>query len=121
MMSRRAERVSELLREMLGRLLTEGLQDPRVGKLVTIQRVDVSTDLQYATIRVTVLGDDARRREAIAGLTAATPYLRRQVGQRLSLKHTPELRFTFDESIERGDRVLSLLDSLKDQETPPNG
>ena len=120
-MSRRTERVSELLREALGALLTEGVKDPRVGQLVTVQRVDLSADLQHATVRVTVLGDDARHREAIAGLTAATPYLRRQLGQRLSLKHTPELRFAFDESIEEGDRVLSLLDALKEQETPPNG
>lgn len=120
-MSRRTERVSELLREMLGRLLTEGLQDPRVGTLVTIQHVDMSADLQHATVRVTVFGGEARRREAMAGLMAATPYLRRQIGQRLSLKHTPELRFTIDESIEEGDHVLQILDALKEQENPPNG
>ena len=119
-MTRRTERVSELLRETLGALLAV-VKDPRVGTFVTVQRVDVSLDLQYATVRITVLGDDARRREAIAGLTAATPFLRRQVGQRLNLKHTPELRFTFDGSIEEGDRVLSLLDALKQRETPPHG
>ena len=120
-MSRRTERVSELLRETLGLIIAEGLKDPRVGTLVTVQHVEMSADLQHATVLVTMLGDDARRREAIAGLTAATPYLRHQVGQRLKLKHTPELRFTFDESIEEGDRVLSLLDALKEQENPPNG
>lgn len=120
-MSRRTERVSELLRETLGQLFTEGLKDPRIGSVVTVQHVEMSSDLQYATIRVTVLGDEARRREALAGLTAATPFLRRQVGQVLKLKHTPELRFVFDESIEEGDRILGLLDALKQQENPPNG
>ena len=120
-MSRRTERVSGLLREELGNLLIEGVKDPRLGNLVTISRVDLSADLRHATALVTVLGDAAQQRDALAGLVAASSYLRKQLGQRLKLKYTPEIRFIIDESIEGGDHVLALLDALKNQETPPNG
>jgi ribosome-binding factor A len=120
-MSRRTERVSGVLREEISRLLIEELQDPRLGRLVTIAHVEPSSDLEHAQVRVTVLGDAAEAADALAGLHAATGYLRRKLGQRLKLKKTPELRFVLDESIREGDHVLDLLDSLKDQETPENG
>ena len=119
-MSRRTERVSGVLREEISRLLIEELQDPRVGRLVTVAHVEPSPDLQYAQVRVTVLGNATAATDALAGLEAAAGYLRRKLGQRLQLKKTPELKFVLDESVREGDRVLDLLNSLKAQETPPN-
>ena len=120
-MNRRTERVSGLLHEEIGRLLLEGLHDPRLGQLVTVTKVEISSDLLVATVRVTVLGNDDEERDAMDGLTSATGFLRRELGQRLKLKRTPELRFALDASIEEGDRVLALLDSIKDQETTTDG
>jgi ribosome-binding factor A len=119
-MSRRTERVSGVLREEISRLLIEELQDPRVGRLVTVAHVEPSPDLQHAQVRITVLGDATAATGALAGLEAAAGYLRRKLGQRLQFKKTPELKFVLDESVREGDRVLDLLNSLKDQETPPN-
>jgi ribosome-binding factor A len=120
-MSRRTEQVSVLLREEISHMLLEEIKDPRLGRLVTIARVEPSTDFQHATVRVTVFGDADAADDALAGLEAAAGFMRRKLGQRLKLRSTPELKFVLDESIREGDRVLDLLDSLRDQETPSNG
>ena len=120
-MSRRTEQVGGMLREQISQLLHEELKDPRLARLVTVAHVEPSSDLEHAQVRVTVFGDDADAAEALAGLQAAAGYLRRKLGHRIKLKKTPDLRFVLDASISEGDRVLDLLDSLKDQETPPNG
>lgn len=120
-MSRRTERVSVLLHEEISRLLLEGLHDPRLGQLVTVTKVEISSDLRVATVLITVLGDPDDTRDAMAGITSASGFLRREIGQRLKLKRTPELRFSLDGSIQEGDRVLALLDSIKDQETTTDG
>lgn len=120
-MSRRTEQVGGMLREEISRMLIDELNDPRLARLVTIAQVELSTDLEYARVRFTVLGDADDAKEALSGLEAAAGFLRRKIGQRIKLKKTPELRFILDESIREGDRILNLLDSLKDQETPQNG
>ena len=120
-MSRRTDRVSGLLRDEVSRALAGQLRDPRLARLVTISRVDVSPDLQHATLAVTVLGDEAQQREAMEGLAAAAGFLRKTMGQRLQLKYAPELRFVLDESIREGDQVLALLDHNRNGETPNDG
>ena len=112
-MSRRTDRVSSLLREEISRLMIEQLNDPRLTGLVTIARAEVSADLQHATIAITVIGDEQQRDDALQALRAASGFLRKSLGQRLSMKRTPALRFELDEIIKRGDNVLALLDSLR--------
>jgi ribosome-binding factor A len=112
-LSRRTDRVSGLLREEISRLMIEQLNDPRLTGLVTIARAEVSADLQHATIAITVIGDEQQRDDALQALRAASGFLRKSLGQRLSMKRTPALRFELDEIIKRGDNVLALLDSLR--------
>jgi ribosome-binding factor A len=73
----------------------------------------VSPDLQQARVSYTTIGDDKARRESARALQRATPFLRRQIGQRLRLKRVPELSFFYDESIEQGDRVERILQELQ--------
>jgi ribosome-binding factor A len=126
-MSRRTERVSGLLREEISKLLHESLNDPRIGQVVTVTNVEVAPDLRHASVRISVLGDADEQREAKRAFEAATGYLRSELAKRLQLKRAPELKIEMDESIQEGDRVLALLDSLRqtdfpsDQETPDNG
>jgi ribosome-binding factor A len=126
-MSRRTERVSALLREEIGKLLLENLHDPRLGRVVTVTNVNVSPDLRLASVRISALGNADEQRDVKRALESATGFLRTELAKRLQLKHAPELKIEMDESIEEGDRVLALLDSLKpseppiDQETPDNG
>jgi ribosome-binding factor A len=84
------------------------VHDPGIGFL-TITHVKVTPDLQIARVYYTTLGDQKARRESSLALGRATPFLRRQIGQRLRLKRVPQLEFFFDESIERGDRIEQIL------------
>ncbi|MEK9659913.1 MAG: 30S ribosome-binding factor RbfA [Chloroflexota bacterium] len=109
---RRIQRVGTLLREELSRLLREAIADPRLGSLVTIARVNLSPDLEHATVAVSVLGDAVVQRAALAALTDASGYLRRELAGRMRLRHVPSLRFVTDEVVREGDRVLELLNNL---------
>jgi ribosome-binding factor A len=108
----RPSRVGDQIRSELASLLTREVHDPGIGFL-TITSVKVSPDLQQARVYYTSIGDDKARRESARALDRATPFLRRQIGQRLRLKRVPELSFFYDESIEQGDRVEQILQELQ--------
>ena len=107
----RPDRVADLIRSELSNLLARTVKDPGVG-FVTITRVTVSADLQSARVYYTCLADTAGRRNSARALDRAAPFLRRQIGHRLTLKRVPTLRFVFDESIEHQERIERLLDEL---------
>ncbi len=92
-------------------LLAREVHDPGIG-FVTITRVQVTPDIQQARVFYTVLGDEKARTESGRAIERATPFLRRQIGQRLRLKRVPELRFQYDESIAGQDRIDQLLDEI---------
>lgn len=108
----RPKRVADLVRAELGELLARRVNDPGVG-FVTLTRVQVTPDLQHARVYFTTLGDDNQREQSRHALERATPFLRRQIGQRLTLKRTPRLTFHFDDSIGHQERVEQLLQELQ--------
>lgn len=110
----RPERVGEEIRQELATLLAREVHDPGIG-FVTITRVKMSPDLQLARAYYTQLGDDAAKRDTTRALERATPFLRRQIGSRLRLRRVPELRFEFDASVERQDRIERILLELKEE------
>ena len=116
-MSRRTQRVAELLRAELARLLHEEVTDPRIG-LVTLTRVDVSPDLRHALVFWSALDldDEVSAGRNAEGLESAAPFLRRRIAGTLALKRTPELSFRCDPSLSLGSETLSLLHSLPDDE-----
>lgn len=119
-MSRRTERVGELLREELSELLVRGVKDPRVERgLVSVTAVDVSPDLRYATVYVSHLGSEEERAEVLEGLEHAAAYLHNELVRRLPMKHVPRLRFRFDPSIERGARLSVLIRQLSRKDAEP--
>lgn len=107
-MKERPQRVAEAIKEDLMDLFRHEVKDPRVG-FVSIVKVDVSKDLSQARVFFSVLGDDQAKKETLKGLQSAAGYLRMQLATRLSLRHTPELVFRLDESIEHGVRISELL------------
>ena len=107
----RASRVGDQIRAELADLLVREVHDPGIGFL-TIVHVKVSPDLLQARVFYTTIGDDKARKESAKALTRATPFLRRQIGKRLRLKHVPELAFLFDDSIEKNDRIERILQEL---------
>jgi ribosome-binding factor A len=110
-MSRRTDRVSDVLRAELSDLLLREVHDPRV-KLASITEVDVTTDLRRAIVKVSVLGDDQQRQEAIEGLRHARGFLRTELSHRLRTRVTPELVFELDRGAEHSQKISDLLESL---------
>jgi ribosome-binding factor A len=109
---RRTERLAGQIREELANMITGGLKDPRIG-FVTVTRVGLTDDLRVARVSVGVLGDQAQRAKTMTGLRQAAGYLRRELGKRLSVRHTPELSFEYDEGLDATDRVARLLEEIK--------
>ncbi|MBD3883024.1 30S ribosome-binding factor RbfA [Phormidium tenue FACHB-886] len=113
---RRVARVGELIRREVSQLLLSGIKDDRVGMgMVSVTDVEVSGDLQHAKIFVSIYGSDEARAATMAGLKSATGYVRGELGQRLRLRRTPEVIFLEDRSIERGTKVLSLINRLSQE------
>ena len=110
-MTRRTERLAEELREEVAQMITAELKDPRIG-FVTVTRVSLGPDLRQARVFVGVLGTEKQRQASLAGLKQASGFMRRALGQRLRLRHTPELLFQYDEGLEASDRVARLLDEI---------
>lgn len=108
-MTRRIERVNELLREELGRLILLELRDPRVSRLISVTGVATSPDLRHATVYVSILGDDAARAGALTALRQAAGFLRRRLSGKVALRVIPELDFRFDPAVEAGARIDELL------------
>jgi ribosome-binding factor A len=114
--SRRVERVASLIKREVSQMLVSDIKDDRVGSgMVSVTDVEVSGDLQHAKIFVSIYGSDAAMAETMAGLKAATGFVRSELGQRLQLRRTPEILFREDRSVERGTRVLSLINQLSQE------
>ena len=112
--SRRVAKVSASIKREISQMLVSDIKDDRVGAgMVSVTAVDVSGDLQHAKVFVSIYGTDEAKAETMAGLAAATPYVRGSLGRRLRLRRTPEIIFKEDVSIEQGTEVLNLLSRLK--------
>jgi ribosome-binding factor A len=103
-------RVNEALREVLSTRIAEGLKDPRIG-FVTVTAVETSPDLRHARVFVSVLGNDLEREESLAGLQHAHGVLQSEIARVMHMKRTPELKFVYDETVEKGMRINELLES----------
>ena len=115
-MSKKYERrVSELVRAYLATLIERRMNDPRVAG-ITITDVEVTADTRYAKVFYSLIGDEQARQQAARGLESAAGWLRRELGMHLRTKHTPELIFEYDPSLEHGARMSQLLDELKAKE-----
>ena len=108
--SGRPQKLGDLIQRELSELIRLEVRDPRVG-MVTITSVDVSPDLSHAKVFFTVLEKQDLEKTA-EGLKRSAGFLRSQLAKRIKLYTTPELRFEYDESVERGDRLSRLIDSV---------
>lgn len=109
------ERMAERIREILSTLLLMEVNDPALGG-VTVTEVRLDRELEYADVFVNALGDEESEQEVMAGLRRAHGFLRREVGKRITIRRTPELRFHWDEML---DRAASLEDTLNHLDIPP--
>ena len=117
-MSRRTERVNDLIRDELSELMLREVRDPRLGGLISITRVDVSPDLYNARVDVSVMADPPEQKEALRALNAAASFFHRELKQRLQIRRVPFLVFKLDTSIQEGAEMLALIDEVA-KEMPP--
>jgi len=114
-MSLRATKVGEQMKKELGDIIGRKIKDPRVG-FVTVTDVQVTGDLQQATVYISVLGDEEQRENTLKGLAKAKGFIRSEIGQRIRLRKTPEIFFEFDESIDYGNRIETLIHRIHDED-----
>jgi ribosome-binding factor A len=117
MMSHRANRVGEQMKKELGDIIGRKIKDPRIG-FVTVTDVEVTGDLQQAKVYISVLGDEEQRENTLKGLAKAKGFIRTEIGHRIRLRKTPEIIFEWDESIDYGNRIDTLLHQLHKDEKP---
>jgi ribosome-binding factor A len=115
---RRAARLAEEIREEVADIVARRLKDPRIG-FVTITRVELTADQALARVLFSVLGEAADRKATLAGLSQAAGFVRRELGQRIRLRHTPQVSFEYDKGLDAAVRVAQLLDEVK--ATEPGG
>ena len=111
----RPERVAQMVQQLLGEIFARGMRDPRIG-FVTITGVKMSPDLREARVYWTVHGDPEQRKHTAKGLENARGFLRREIASELRLRVTPELHFSYDEAIDRGERIEQLIRQVHDEE-----
>lgn len=112
----RSQRLAQLLREEISRLLQREVKDARIG-LVTVTGVEVTPDLKHATVYVEVSGDDdERKQETLEGLESAAGFMRTRLGRELRIRRAPELRFELDRTQERARRIHELLSQVREGE-----
>jgi len=112
----RPARAAEEFRHELSALLSRGLKDPRITGFVTVTGAEMSPDLREVSVWVSIHGEEKVRKETFAGLESAAAYLQTEVARRLRLRHTPHLRFRYDESVAEGDKIDRLLREVRDKE-----
>ncbi|MFD3268789.1 30S ribosome-binding factor RbfA [Paenibacillus dendritiformis] len=109
----RSGRVGEQMKKELSQLIQLELKDPRIG-FVTVTGVDVTNDLSLARVYLSVMGTEEEKEDTIKALEKASGFLRSEIGKRIRLRHTPELSFKIDASIEYGSRIEKLLGDIRD-------
>jgi ribosome-binding factor A len=111
MSSHRTERINSVIQQEISEALRRDVKDPRLDSSVIITSVETAPDMRHAKVFVSSFST-AEKREILEALASASGFLRRELGEKLRLRHIPELAFEWDNSIERGSHILELLDKV---------
>ena len=117
MQYKRAQRVGDLIKEEISRIIQYELKDPGIG-FVTLTQAKLSDDLRHARIFYSVLGDEQAKKESSSALRRACGFIQHEIGRRLRLKYTPEIHFLFDPSVEYGAHIEMLIEKMHQSEGP---
>ncbi len=109
---KRAERVSDQMKQEIADILMRKIKDPRIG-FVTVTDVEVADDLRNAKVFVSIYGDD--KKASLKGLESASAFIRSELGRRMRLKFIPELLFRFDNTVEKGAHIMELLRTIEEK------
>ncbi|EJW15557.1 30S ribosome-binding factor RbfA [Paenibacillus alvei] len=111
----RSGRVGEQMKKELSQLIQTEIKDPRIG-FITVTGVDVTNDLSQAKVYLSVMGNEEQKEQSMKALEKASGFLRSEIGKRIRLRHTPELLFKIDSSIEYGSHIEKLLGEIRDRD-----
>jgi ribosome-binding factor A len=117
-MTRRTDRIAHLIQREIGEVILKELTDVRIG-FVTISRVEVTTDLAYAKVYVSVMGTDKQKRDSLVGLGHSASYLRTHLSKVLKMRTVPRLQFVEDKNLDHGFRINEILNEIKRKPVPP--
>lgn len=113
MTQNRVRRVAEQIKKDIGGIIKFELKDPRVAGITSVTDVDLSKDLRYASVYVSIYGSDTVKEETLQALVKATGFIRSEIGRRIRLRYTPEISFFLDNSIEYGAHIENVIKSLQ--------
>jgi ribosome-binding factor A len=116
-MSRRTDRVAHLIQREIGNVILKELTDVRIG-FVTISRVEVTTDMAFAKVHVSIMGSDKEKRDSMAGLAHSASYLRTHLAKVMKMRTVPRLQFVEDKNLEHGFRINEILNEIKPKPKP---
>ena len=119
-MSHRIEKLNHFIRKELSDLLMMQVKDPRLNRFIAITDVSVTADLKHARVFVSAISSSEERKQILDALEAASGFLRRELNKSLQIRYTPELSFQWDDSIERGDHILQLIDQVSEKPDTPD-
>ncbi len=112
MNNKRLNRISEEVKRVVSELIYNGLKDPRVNSMTTVTKVEVTRDLRYAKIYVSVFGNKEEKENTLSGLESAKGFIRKEISSRIDLRYAPEPIFVLDESIEQGLYMSKLIEEV---------
>lgn len=121
MNTKRINRISEEVKKVISDLLLNGLKDPRINRMATVTSVEVTRDLSYANIYISVLGDELEKENTLLGLESAKGFIRKEIGNRIDLRHVPEPKFYIDKSIENAIYMNELIERVNRQDQEKRG
>lgn len=116
----RTYRISEEMKKEVSSIIQNDLKDPRLPKLISVMSANVTKDLRYAKIFISVLGNEEEKKNALQGLKSAAGFIRREIGHRMQLRYTPEMIFELDTSIEHGVYITKLINDTMKNDTTNN-
>lgn len=116
----RSGRINEEMKKEISNIIQYNIRDPRMSAMVSVTKVDVTKDLRYAKVYVSVFGSDQQKEETMKALKSSSGFIRREVGQKVDLRYTPEIIIQLDETIEHGMHIDALLHSIKEKEQNDN-
>ena len=116
-MAHRIERVNSLIRQEISELLLQEVKDPRLdNNFITVTEVTTSSDLKHSKVFISSISNEEEKKKVLSALASASGFLRGELSRRLKLRYTPELVFQWDNSLEKGDRLLKLIDEVSREE-----
>ena len=120
-MTRRTERLNSLLKEVISNVIRKKVKNPAINEFVSLTRVDITKDLHYAKVYVSVIGNETQKKETLEGLNSAAGFIAVQASKEVVMHHFPELKFILDDSVEKHARIEELIKEIHEKEKQRDG